>query len=241
MYSMCRAPRCSNIFGCKGLHFTVSRYLCSKAPMRHCAGESQAELAKSPFLEQLLERGYEVLYMTDPVDEYLMQHLTEFDDKPFQNASKDNLKLAKGDKQASKKAKAWPLFCCADHVVLAMIRTDLRQCMESLHDVVVEQWMPRCRCQACKIITARMDAQEEFKDLVAWWQEQLSGAVQSVKVSSRLASSPAIVVTSQYAWSANMERIMRAQVRSKPKLGTSSGELRVHDCPYIVFAGISKE
>lgn len=53
--------------------------------------------------------------------------------------------------------------------------------------------------------------QELFKDLVAWWKEVLGSAVSTVKVSSRLATSPAIVVTSQYGWSANMERIMRAQ------------------------------
>ena len=54
--------------------------------------------------------------------------------------------------------------------------------------------------------------QEEFKDVVAWWKEVLGSAVSAVKVSARLASSPAIVVTSKYGWSANMERIMKAQV-----------------------------
>ena len=54
--------------------------------------------------------------------------------------------------------------------------------------------------------------QEEFKDVVAWWKEVLGSAVTAVKVSARLASSPAIVVTSKYGWSANMERIMKAQV-----------------------------
>ncbi len=48
--------------------------------------------------------------------------------------------------------------------------------------------------------------------MVAWWKEVLGSAVSAVKVSARLASSPAIVVTSKYGWSANMERIMKAQV-----------------------------
>ena len=48
--------------------------------------------------------------------------------------------------------------------------------------------------------------------MVAWWKEVLGSAVSAVKVSSRLSSSPAIVVTSKYGWSANMERIMKAQV-----------------------------
>ena len=55
-------------------------------------------------------------------------------------------------------------------------------------------------------------AQAEFKELVAWWSDLLGQAVTAVKVSDRLATSPAIVVTSQYGWSANMERIMKAQV-----------------------------
>ena len=54
--------------------------------------------------------------------------------------------------------------------------------------------------------------QEEYKPLVAWWKELLGRDVSSVKVSRRLAKSPAIVVASQHGWTANMERIMRAQV-----------------------------
>ena len=61
---------------------------------------------------------------------------------------------------------------------------------------------------------ARRPVQAEFKELVAWWKELLGQAVTAVKVSDRLATSPAIVVTSQYGWSANMERIMKAQVRA---------------------------
>lgn len=51
----------------------------------------------------------------------------------------------------------------------------------------------------------------EFKALTTWWKEQLVGNVQSVKVSKRLHNTPLIVVTSKFGWSANMERIMKAQ------------------------------
>ena len=54
--------------------------------------------------------------------------------------------------------------------------------------------------------------QDKYKELTAWWKDVLGTSVTGVKVSSRLAKSPAIVVTSQYGWSANMERIMRSQV-----------------------------
>ena len=69
-------------------------------------GSSKEELLKSPFLEKLLQQDLEVVFMTDSIDEYVMSHLTEFDDKKFQNASKDNLKLGKDDKKAAKALKA---------------------------------------------------------------------------------------------------------------------------------------
>lgn len=75
----------------------------------------------------------------------------------------------------------------------------------SLQQTVQKLWSPGCNTGGCVL-------QEEFKDTVAWWKEVLGSAVSSVKVSNRLASSPAIVLTSKYGWSANMERIMKAQV-----------------------------
>ena len=72
------------------------------------AGASKGELAKSPFLEKLLQKDLEVVFMTEAIDEYVMSHLTEFDDKKFQDASKDNLKLGKDDKKAAKVVKARP-------------------------------------------------------------------------------------------------------------------------------------
>lgn len=54
--------------------------------------------------------------------------------------------------------------------------------------------------------------QDKFKELTTWWKEVLGTSVTGVTVSKRLAKSPAIVVTSQYGWSANMERIMKSQV-----------------------------
>ena len=66
-------------------------------------GETKEELESSPFAEQLLEKGYEVIYFTDPVDEYVMQNLLEYEDFKFQSASKEDLKL--GDKDAKKENK----------------------------------------------------------------------------------------------------------------------------------------
>ena len=55
--------------------------------------------------------------------------------------------------------------------------------------------------------------QEQFKGVVAWWRGALADPdVENVKISTRLSNTPCVVVTSKYGWSANMERIMRAQV-----------------------------
>ncbi|DBB16812.1 TPA: hypothetical protein ACH3X3_015050 [Trebouxia sp. C0006] len=125
----------------------------------YLAGETKEELENSPFSEQLLEKGYEIIYFTDPVDEYVMQNLMEYDDFKFQSASKEDLKL--GDKDAKKENKR---------------------------------------------------LKEEFRGVVTWWKAALADPeVENVKISTRLASTPCVVVTSKYGWSANMERIMRAQ------------------------------
>ena len=54
--------------------------------------------------------------------------------------------------------------------------------------------------------------QGEYKELTKWWKDQLGREVQGVKVSKRLHDTPLVVVTSKFGWSANMERIMKAQV-----------------------------
>nr|ADR79285.1 Hsp90 beta [Brachionus ibericus] len=68
------------------------------------AGTDRDELEKSPFVERLLAKGYEVLYLTDPIDEYCMQSLPEFDGKRFQNVAKDGLNIDKS-KQAEERLK----------------------------------------------------------------------------------------------------------------------------------------
>lgn len=69
----------------------------------YLTGQSEEQLQKSPFLEKLLRKGYEVLYLTDAIDEYLMQNLTEYEDRKFQNASKEDLKIgSKKDKEREK-------------------------------------------------------------------------------------------------------------------------------------------
>ena len=64
----------------------------------YIAGASIDEVEKSPFVERLLKKDYEVLYLTEPVDEYAVSALPEFEGKKFQNVAKDGLKLDEGEK-----------------------------------------------------------------------------------------------------------------------------------------------
>jgi molecular chaperone HtpG len=114
---------------------------------------------KSPALEALKAKDYEVLYLTDSVDEYCFQQLTEFDGHKMMSATKEGLKF--GDEDYQKKLE--------EHL------------------------------------------SEEFKGLTTFLKDELKSDVEKVVISMRLVESPATIATSQYGWSANMERIQKAQ------------------------------
>jgi len=67
------------------------------------AGSSRDEVETSPFVEKLLKRGYEVLFLIEAVDEYCIQSLPEFDGKKFQNVAKEGLKLEESDAAKERK------------------------------------------------------------------------------------------------------------------------------------------
>jgi len=71
----------------------------------YMAGGSKEEVAKSPFVERLIKKGYEVLYLTEAVDEYAISALPEFDGKKFQNVAKEGFSID-GDTEAAKARKA---------------------------------------------------------------------------------------------------------------------------------------
>ena len=68
------------------------------------------QVENSPFVERLLERGYEVLYLTEAVDEYTMQALPEYDGKRFQNVAKEGLGLDEGKKASERKENSEKKF-----------------------------------------------------------------------------------------------------------------------------------
>lgn len=76
----------------------ISRMKAGQKDIYYITGSSKEQLEKSPFLERLKKKNYEVIFFTDPVDEYLMQYLMDYEDKKFQNVSKEGLKLGKDTK-----------------------------------------------------------------------------------------------------------------------------------------------
>ncbi|XP_020248186.1 endoplasmin homolog [Asparagus officinalis] len=76
----------------------ISRMKSGQKDIFYITGSSKEQLEKSPFLEKLKKKNFEVIYFTDPVDEYLMQYLMDYEDKKFQNVSKEGLNLGKDSK-----------------------------------------------------------------------------------------------------------------------------------------------
>ena len=86
----------------------VKRMQPDQKEIYYITGDDLSALSNSPLLEKLKEKSFEVLLMADPVDEWAMQSLTEFDGKPFKSAEKGDLEL--GEEQSSKKEEFKALF-----------------------------------------------------------------------------------------------------------------------------------
>jgi len=122
-------------------------------------GETKGAVANSPFIETLKKKGYEVLYLVDPIDEYVIQQLKEYDGKKLKNCTKEGFELD----QTEEEKKTFE---------------EKKASLEGLTKVI---------------------------------KEILGDKVEKVLVGSRVSESPCVLVTGEYGWSANMERIMKAQ------------------------------
>merc|ERR1739836_201981 len=137
----------------------VSRMKENQKNIYYITGESKEVVAVSSFVEKLKKRGLEVVYMTEPIDEYVVQQLKEFDGKNLVSVTKEGLELPEDEEEKAK-------------------------------------------TEANKV---------KYEGLCKVMKDILDKKVEKVLVSSRLVSSPCCIVTSQYGWTANMERIMKAQ------------------------------
>jgi molecular chaperone HtpG len=124
----------------------------------YITGESIQGVSSSPFIETLRKKGIEVMYMVDPIDEYCVQQLKEYDGKKLKSVTKEGLDLdTEEEKKKTEELKA------------------------------------------------------EFEPLCKLIKEVLGDKVEKVVIGNRIADSPVVLVTSEHGWSANMERIMKAQ------------------------------
>jgi len=137
----------------------VSRMKENQKDIYYITGESRQVVDQSSFVERVRKRGYEIIYMTEPIDEYCVQQLKEYDGKKLVSVTKEGLELPEDDEEKKK----------------------------------------------------REQDKEKFEQLCKLMKDILDKKVEKVVISNRLVSSPCCIVTSQYGWSANMERIMKAQ------------------------------
>ena len=125
------------------------------------AGMNLDEVKKSRFLERFNEKDVEVVFLTDPIDEYVVQHMRDYDGKKWSAISSESVKLKDEDESLAKRREKYYA--------------------------------------------------KQFKPLTKWLKKLYGQSVMRVSVSKRLGTTPAIVSSSEYGHSANMERIMRAQ------------------------------
>merc|ERR1711937_435222 len=133
----------------------------------YISGESMDAVQNSPFLERCKKRGLEVLYLVEPIDEYAVLNLTEFDGKRLMSVTKEGLKFG-GDED------------------------ELDAKREKMY-------------------------KEKFDKLTTFLKDTYGKTVEKIAISNRLQATPCVLVTSQYGYSANMERIMKSQAFSDAK------------------------
>merc|ERR1712235_147394 len=156
-----------------GLSDYVSRMKENQKDIYYITGESKEVVGTSSFVERLKKRGLEVVYMTEPIDEYVVQQLKEFDGKNLVSVTKEGLELPEDEEEKKK----------------------------------------------------REEDKTKYENLCKVMKDILDKKVEKVVVSNRLVNSPCCIVTSQYGWSANMERIMKAQaLRDTSTMGYMSAK-----------------
>ena len=139
----------------------ISRMKPDQDTILYLPGDTQESILKSPILKKYVKKGYEVLLLADPIDEFCFQHLSEYEKRKVKSIAKDDVSLIdSGDELAKKKLQK---------------------------------------------------LKEMYKPLTEWWKKYLGKDVEKVVISNKLDDDPLYILTSQYGYSATMEKINRAQ------------------------------
>ena len=157
----------------------VERMKESQPGIFYITGPSQQAIDTSPFVEKLLEKDYEVIFMTQAIDEYVVQQLKEYSDKKLICATKEGLDLDTADEKTEFK-----------------------------------------------------EAEKQYEKLCTIIKSTLGELVSKVVISNRMVNSPSALVTSQYGWSANMERIMSAQALNHDMMARQMQGQRILELNY---------
>merc|ERR1712195_410013 len=139
----------------------IGRMKADQDTILYLPGDSKASILKSPILKKYKQKGYEVLLLDDPIDEFTTQHLTEYEKRKVKSIAKDDVSVLEGSDKAGKK-----------------------------------------KTQKLK---------EMYKPLTDWFKKHLGKQVEKVAISQKLDDSPLFIFTSQYGFSAQMEKINKAQ------------------------------
>ncbi|XP_058125009.1 heat shock protein 83 [Anopheles ziemanni] len=151
----------------------VGRMKENQSQIYFITGETTEQVKNSAFVERVKKRGFEVIYMTEAIDEYVIQQLKEYKGKQLVCVTKEGLELPEDEAEKKK----------------------------------------------------REEDKAKFENLCKVMKSVLENKVEKVVVSNRLVDSPCCIVTSQYGWSANMERIMKAQaLRDSSAMGYMAGK-----------------
>lgn len=137
----------------------------------YITAESVKSISNSPFLEKLKTKNYEVIYMCDPLDEYITQQVKDYKDKKLVCITKENMDITTDDAEKEEFEK---------------YKTD-------------------------------------FQNVCDYMKSTLSDEVEKVIVSNKLSESPCVLSTSEFGWTANMQRILKAQTFNKPDMNFMMG------------------
>jgi HSP90 family molecular chaperone len=139
----------------------ISRMKTDQDTILYLPGDSKSSILLSPILKKYQQSGYEVLLMGDPIDEFCVQHLSEYEKRKVKSIAKDDVNILDGNDEVAKK-----------------------------------------KLQKLK---------EMYKPLTEWYKKHLDKKIEKVLISNKLVDDPVYIFTSQYGYSAQMEKVNKAQ------------------------------